>query len=81
MKFRVVTKSFVNPESWVPDRHVRLEAPSLLASPPQVSRTSEPSGCLAAGLFSENQLMLEMDGFRRSVTTAAGFPPVFRVKV
>jgi len=45
MKFRVVTKSFVNPELWTPESHVRLEAASPSAPPPPVSRR-EPSGCL-----------------------------------
>jgi len=46
MKFRVVTKSSVNPELWTPENHVRIEAPSPTAPAPQVSKTPEPSGCL-----------------------------------
>lgn len=46
MKFRVVTKSFVNPELWTPEDHVRVEAPSSSAPPPQTSRAPEPPGCL-----------------------------------
>lgn len=45
MKFRVITKSFVSPEVWMPDQHVRVEAPSPVAPPPQISKP-EPSGCL-----------------------------------
>jgi hypothetical protein len=45
MNFRVVTKSFVNPELWTPERNVRIEAP-LPSAPPPASKTPEPFGCL-----------------------------------
>jgi hypothetical protein len=59
MKFRVVTKSFVNPELWPPEGNVQIESPSPSAPPPLVSKAREPSGCLGlaaavvaiAGLF------------------------------
>ncbi|MFH1220587.1 MAG: TnsA endonuclease N-terminal domain-containing protein [Candidatus Eisenbacteria bacterium] len=46
MKFSVVTKSLVNPESWAPEAHVRLESPSPTAAPPQTTRKPGRSGCL-----------------------------------
>jgi len=46
MKFRVVTKSFVDPGLWSPENHLRIEAPSPSALRPQISKPPEPSGCL-----------------------------------
>jgi hypothetical protein len=46
MKFRVVTKSFVNPELWMPENHVRIEASSPAAPAPVSRSMSEPSGCM-----------------------------------
>lgn len=45
MKFRVVTKSFVNPELWTPETHISVEEPSPAAPSLPVSK-SEPVGCL-----------------------------------
>ena len=45
MKFRVVTKSFVNPELWTPETHISVEEPSPAAPSPPVSK-SETVGCL-----------------------------------
>ena len=46
MKFRVVTKSLINPEIWTPQTPVRIEAPSPVSPPPPSK--SEPTGCLGS---------------------------------
>jgi hypothetical protein len=50
MKFRVVTKSSVNPELWTPEKHVKIEPPSPSAPPPPGSKRREPSGCLGIAI-------------------------------
>lgn len=45
MKFRVVTKSFINPESWVPEGNIKLEAPSPTSPTPQIEKNPKPFGC------------------------------------
>ena len=65
MKFRVVTKSFVNPELWTPESNVRIEAPSPSVPPSQVSKAPEPSGCLglAAVLIAVVGILVWIAGF------------------
>ena len=44
MKFRVVTKSNVDPELWMPEKHVRIED---MSPTPHISKEDKPSGCLS----------------------------------
>lgn len=48
MRFRVITKSIVNPELWMPEKHISVETHPPT---PPVSKIDKPSGCLSVILF------------------------------